>query len=78
MRLEDFAKDWKGNIDLQIVKDGKTIKKVSQPLIIPAYGQKAITILCETPIKPGKYIAIASLGTKDERPIRSIREILFK
>jgi len=78
LTINDFAKDWKGNIDLQIVKGGKTIKKVSQPLIIPAYGQKAITILCETPIKPGKYIAIASLGTKDERPIRSIREILFK
>jgi hypothetical protein len=78
LTINDLAKEWKGNIHVQISKDGTTVGEVSKPLIIPGYGQKAVSILCETPITPGKYTVIASLGKTGERPIKSTREILFK
>jgi len=78
LTINDFAEGWNGNIHLQILQDDKVIKEVSSNLVIPGYGQKAITFLCETPKTPGKYIVIASLEKKNERSVKSVREILFK
>ena len=78
LTINDFEEGWNGNIHLQILQDNKVIKEISSKLVIPGYGQKAITFLCETPKTPGKYIVIASLEKKNEKSVKSVREILFK
>jgi beta-galactosidase len=76
--INDLEPAWKGRIRLQILKDEKVINSQSSNLIIPGYGQKTLVITCVTPQKPGLYTVVALLEMEGEKPVKSIREIVFK
>ena len=76
--INDLARQWKGRVRLQIMKDGKVITGQSSDLVLTSYGQKTLTISCVTPQKPGLYTVVAQLEKKGEKPVKSIREIRFK
>ena len=65
-------------VRLQIIKDGKVITVQSSNLVISSYGQKTLTISCFTPQKSGLYTVVALLEREGEKPVKSIREIMFK
>ena len=60
------------------MKDGKVFTGQSLDLVISPYGQKALTIPCITPQNPGLYTVVALLEKEGEKPVKSIREIMFK
>jgi beta-galactosidase len=76
--INDLEPEWKGRIRLQIMKDGKVITGQLTNLVISSYGQKTLIIPCITPQKPGLYKVVALLEKKGEKPVKSIREIMFK
>ncbi|MEO8820198.1 MAG: hypothetical protein ABI374_05100, partial [Ginsengibacter sp.] len=76
--INDLENDWIGEVHLQILREGKIVSDKSKPLTIASYGKKTISIDCETPEKPGLYTVQAVLEKKGEKPVKSIREILFK
>jgi beta-galactosidase len=76
--INDLEQEWKGSVRLQIMKDGKVITGQSSDVVIASYGQKTLTIPCITPQKPGLYTVVALLEKEDEKPVKSIREIMFK
>ena len=76
--INDLEPEWKGIVRLQIMKDGKVITGQSSNLVIPPYGQKTFTISCFTPQKSGLYTVVALLEREGEKPVKSIREIMFK
>ncbi|HWJ25501.1 MAG TPA: glycoside hydrolase family 2 TIM barrel-domain containing protein, partial [Flavisolibacter sp.] len=76
--INDLEKPWQGTIHLQIVKGGEIMAEKSLELIIPSYGQKRVTITCNTLKEEGSYTVIASLEKGGEHTVKSIREIPFK
>jgi len=76
--INDLEREWKGRIRLQIMKDEKLINSQSSNLIIPGYGQKTLVMSCVTPQKSGLYTVVALLEMEGEKPVKSIREIMFK
>lgn len=78
LTINDLEKDWNGRVQLQILKDNKIIVQKSDALSIPAYGQKPVIIICNTPKSPGKYTVKAVLIKAGDTNIESIREIPFK
>jgi hypothetical protein len=76
--INDLEPEWKGMVRLQIMKDGKVIIGQSSNLVIPSYGQKTLTIPCVTPQKTGLYTVVALLEREGKKPVKSIREIMFK
>ena len=76
--INDMEREWKGRIRLQIMKDEKVITSQSSNLIIPGYGQKTLVISCVAPQKSGLYTVVALLEMEGEKPVKSIREIMFK
>ena len=76
--INDFEPVWKGRVRLQIMRDKKVINGQSSNLIIPGYGKKTLVISCVTPQKSGLYTVVALLEMEGKKPIKSIREIMFK
>ena len=76
--INDLEPGWSGLIHLQILKGEKVIIDKSIQLTIPSYGKKAVSIVCEVPNIGGLYTVQAVLEKKDSKPVKSIREILFK
>ena len=76
--INDLEPGWSGLIHLQILKGEKVIIDKSIQLTIPSYGKKAVSIVCEVPNIGGLYTVQAVLEKKDAKPVKSIREILFK
>jgi hypothetical protein len=77
LTINDLGKDWKGSVSLRILKNNKRILQKSTPLVIPAYGKRMITIICNTPELQGTYTVEAVLQDVDGKPVKSIREIPF-
>lgn len=78
LTINDLEKDWQGSVRLQILNAGKVITEKAVPLIIPRYGQKKVSIFCNTPKRAGQYTVVASLEKRDEHSVKSVREIYFK
>jgi len=76
--INDLEPVWSGEVHLQIIKDGRIILDKSKPLKITSYGKKTISIICETPEKAGLYTVQSVLEKKGEKPVKSIREIVFE
>ena len=76
--INDLAQTWSGTIHLQIIKDEKVVCEKSSKLMIPSYGQKKVSISCNTPNEPGQYTVIAFLEKKGEKSIKSTRELVFR
>ena len=76
--INDLEPGWSGLVHLQILKGEKVIIDKSIQLTIPSYGKKAVSIMCEVPNIGGLYTVQAVLEKKDSKPVKSIREILFK
>ncbi len=76
--INDLEEVWEGMVHLQIIRGEKILIDKSSNLVIPAYGQKNVTVPCATPKEPGQYTVIAVLEKKGEKPIKSIRELPFK
>jgi hypothetical protein len=76
--INDLEKPWQGTVHLQLVKGGIIMAERSMQLFIPSYGQKRVTIACNTPKEEGSYTVIASLERKGEHTVKSIREIPIK
>lgn len=76
--INDLENEWNGEVQLQILREGKIVSDKSKPLTIASYGKKTISIVCETPGKAGLYTVQAILEKNGEKPVKSIREIIFK
>lgn len=77
LTINDLRKDWKGQVQLRILRDNKPIIQKSINVYITAYGQDSVAIKCKTPALPGKYVVEAVLLNGHNRPIKSIRELPF-
>ncbi len=53
------------------------ISEQSTDIVIPSFGQTAVTITLKSPASPGTFTVVASLERENEKPVRSIREIPF-
>jgi beta-galactosidase len=78
LSINDLEPGWSGLIHLQILKGEKVIIDKSIQLTIPSYSKKAVSIVSEVPKVGGLYTVQAVLEKKDVKPVKSIREILFK
>jgi len=76
--INDLESGWSGMVHLQILNGEKVIIDKSIQLTISSYGKKAVSIMCEVPNIGGLYTVQAVLEKKDAKPVKSIREILFK
>ena len=76
--INDLEPGWNGEIHLQILKNEKIVVDKSTSLTITSYGKKEISIICETPKNPGLYTVQAVLEKKGEKPLKSVREIIFE
>lgn len=78
LTINDLQKEWRGSVHLQILGNGKVIAEKAVPLTIPSYGQKKVSVFCNTPKRAGKYTVVASLERRDGASVKSTREIFFK
>jgi beta-galactosidase len=76
--INDLEPEWNGKVFLRIFDHVKVVSEQSRDIVIPAFGQTAISLNLISPELPGTYTVIASLERKNEKPIKSIREIPFK
>lgn len=76
--INDLEPEWKGIVRLQILYQDKVISEQSTDLIIPSFGQEQVKIMLTGPQSPGICTVVASLEKKNEKPVKSIREIPFK
>ncbi|MEO8960301.1 MAG: glycoside hydrolase family 2 TIM barrel-domain containing protein [Ginsengibacter sp.] len=76
--INDLEPGWSGEVHLQILKDEKIIIDKSTQITIPSYGKKEISILSQVPKLPGLHTVQAILEKKGAKPVKSIREIVFK
>ncbi|MGN6605079.1 MAG: hypothetical protein ACTHK8_21665, partial [Ginsengibacter sp.] len=76
--INDLAPAWSGTVHLQIKEGEKILIDKSTPLTLLSYGKKTLSITCEVPNIPGLYTVQAVLEKKGVKPVKSIREIMFK
>jgi beta-galactosidase len=76
--INDLEPEWSGNVHLQILKDGKVIIDKSIQITLPGFGKKEVSIRSKVPGKAGLYSVQAVLEKKGAKPVKSIREIVFK
>jgi beta-galactosidase len=76
--INDLEPEWNGKVFLRIFDNEKVISEQSRGIVIPAFGQTAIALNLITPQLPGTYTVVASLERKNEKPVKSIREIPFR
>jgi beta-galactosidase len=76
--INDLETEWNGKLSLRIFDNEKVISEQSRDIVIPAFGQTSITLNLISPTSPGTYSVVASLERKNEKPVKSIREIPFK
>jgi hypothetical protein len=75
--INDVEQDWKGKIYVRIIENEKIISEQSTDIVIPSFGQTAVTINLNSPPSPGTFTVVASLERENEKPVKSIREIPF-
>jgi hypothetical protein len=76
--INDLEPEWNGKVFLRIFDNEKVISEQSRDFVIPAFGQAAVALNLITPQSPGTYTVVASLERKNEKPVKSIREIPFR
>jgi beta-galactosidase len=76
--INDLESEWTGNVHLQILKDGKVIIDKSIQITLPGFGKKEVSIRSKVPGIAGLYSVQAVLEQKGAKPVKSIREIVFK
>ena len=76
--INDLEPEWSGNVHLQILKDGKVIIDKSIQLTLPGFDKKEVSIRSNVPGLAGLYSVQAVLERKGAKPVKSIREIVFK
>jgi len=76
--INDFEPSWTGTVHLQIKDAEKVVIDQSTPLTITSWGKKTVSITCKVPVIRGLYTVQAVLEKKGTKPVKSIREIMFK
>ena len=62
---------------MRIFKNEEIIEEKSADIAIPSFGQTKIIMETKGPGSPGLYTVVASLERKDDRAIKSFRDIPF-
>ena len=75
LTINDLEKDWRGPVELRIMKGDTLLAKSSAQVYIPAYGSTRITIPCAIPAAKGMYTIEAVLQPAKGKMVKSIREI---
>lgn len=78
LTVNDKEVGWSGSVHIQILKGGSVVLDKSAPLTISSFGQKALSISCNLPKEKGLFTVQAVLVKKGEKPVKSVREIVFK
>ncbi len=77
MMVNDLGSDWKGRIELRILKNNEVIKTESMSGEIPAYGESSYIMITNIPADEGKYTVEAVLVNENGRDIKSVRDLTF-
>jgi hypothetical protein len=73
--INDFSKQWAGEVKISILKEKNTIMEKKQKCVLSALDRKVITFSINNPLEPGSYELIAEIEVKGKK-VRSSR--LFK
>ncbi len=75
LAINDLQTDWRGPVEIRIVKADKILVKNRSPVYIPAYGATKLILPCTVPDAKGIYIVEAVLEMTKGKFVKSIREI---
>ena len=73
--INDLEKDWRGEVELRVLKEGNVVSKNSERILIPAYGTTRLGISCALPKTKAIYTVEAVLKMANGREVKSIREL---
>jgi len=72
--INDLYRNWKGTVDLQILRDKQVVSRQSKPCTVESLGREILTFEQKFPIEAGDYRLVAQLAGDDGKPVRSIRD----
>jgi len=72
--INDLYRNWKGTVDLQILRGKQIFGKQSKPCTVESLGREILTFEQKFPTEAGNYRLVAQLAGDDGRPVRSIRD----
>ncbi|MDB5025627.1 MAG: Beta-galactosidase [Mucilaginibacter sp.] len=78
LTINDKEINWSGSVHIQILKGESVVFDKLAPLTISSYGQKELAISCDLPKEKGLFTVQAVLVKNGEKPVKSVREIVFK
>ena len=74
--INDLEPEWRGSLALRFFDSaGNKISEAIVDASLAGFGKSSWLIRMETPGKPGRYLAVASLEAPGKDPVRSFREI---
>jgi len=72
--INDLYQPWEGTVQFEVLREGKSLGKQSQPCRVPALGDKTLSFSIDVPSEPGRYRLVAELVGAEGRPVRSLRD----
>jgi beta-galactosidase len=72
--ISDLYRNWKGTVDLQIVRGKQVVGKQSKPCTVESLGREILAFEQKFPTEAGDYRLVAQLAGDDGKPVRSIRD----
>jgi len=72
--INDLYSDWKGEVQLRMIKDGSTVASQGQSCTVAALGSETLSFMQIVPSQPGKYMLTAELTAAGQQPVRSVRD----
>jgi hypothetical protein len=71
--INDLYKDWKGNVQLRLLRADETISEQSKSCSVKTLGQRTLSFKVDVPKQEGKYQIAAEL-VFEGTPVRSLRD----
>jgi hypothetical protein len=72
--INDLYRNWKGTVDLQILRGKQVVGKQSKPCTVEGLGREILTFEQKFPTEAGDYRLVAQLAGDDGKRVRSLRD----
>jgi beta-galactosidase len=72
--INDLYDAWKGDVRVQLLRDGQPIAEKTQPCVVPALGRERLKFSIDIPATPARYQVEAALVGAGSQPVRSLRD----
>jgi len=76
--INDLYTAWKGTVRFRLLRDGKTLKEIKRPSVVPALGDAKLKFTLDIPNEPGNYQVEAALIKGGAEPVCSLRDFEIK